>query len=584
MPSARGFARHRVMAYSSRARTVLYLATACQFGAALLVIAQAWVLADVVAGVFLQDERLENVRPAVFLLLGLVLARGALVWAGEVIAQCAASELKGRLRTDLARHMLALGPAFTQGERSGELVNVSLQAVEDLDEYVTVYQPLRALAVVVPLAVALVVLAIDPLTVLVLMVTGPMLVLLLAVIGSRTRESAQRRFAEMSWMTASFLDMLQGLATLKLFGRSREQVRTVRAVSQRFGNTTMEVLKTAFETSLVLELSGTIAVALVAVEVSFRLVAGDLAFQQALAVLIITPEFFAPLRQLAARYHAGAAGQAASERILAVLDTPAAAPRATDEEPRDALPASGDLRLEHVSFAYPGAERMVLDDVTLTIPRGRTVALVGETGSGKTTLVNLLLRFFEPDTGQITVGGVPLRLLDVAAWRSQVAWVPQRPHLFSGTIAQNIALARPDASQAEIVAAAEAAGLAELLRRLPAGLDAMIGERGARLSGGERQRLAIARAFLKDAPFLVLDEVTSHLDAASEAAIQDSLQRLCAGRTVLVIAHRLGLAYEADGVVVLQDGRVVQSGGHESLIGRDGAYRRLVLDYEGGAP
>jgi ABC-type multidrug transport system fused ATPase/permease subunit len=235
-----------------------------------------------------------------------------------------------------------------------------------------------------------------------------------------------------------------------------------------------------------------------------------------------------------------------------------------------------------VSFTYPGAQRRVLDDVTIDIPRGQTVAVVGETGAGKTTLASLLLRFFEPDTGKISVSGAPLGTLDVAWWRTQIAWVPQRPHLFTGTIAQNIALARPDASGEEIVAAAKAAGLDDLLQRLPAGLATPVGERGARLSGGERQRVAIARAFLKDAPILVLDEVTSQLDVESEAIIRRSIERLRAGRTVLLIAHRLSLAYGADQVVVIDDGRVVEAGSHDALIVRNSAYRALVADYDGG--
>jgi ATP-binding cassette subfamily C protein CydD len=362
-----------------------------------------------------------------------------------------------------------------------------------------------------------------------------------------------------------------------MFGRSREQVENIREVGRHYGNTTMEVLRTAFETSLVLELSSTIATALVAVEVSLRLIAGDLPFDNALALLIITPEFFLPLRQLATRYHAGSTGRAAGERIFGILDRPAVVslPGATVWS----VPA-GDLRLERVSFAYEGA-RPALYDVSIDIPRGRTVALVGETGSGKTTVANLLLRFFEPDRGRITIDGLPLGSWDVASWRSQVAWVPQRPTCLWHGRGEH-----PPGPPGRQPRRGAGRGGDSAPRRPPGsaacGLDTVIGERGMRLSGGEQQRVAIARALLKDAPILILDEATSHLDAESEALIRRAVSRLTAGRSVLLIAHRLSLAHEADSVVVLQDGRVIGAGDHQSLLANNLPYRRLVLDYESG--
>ena len=310
-------------------------------------------------------------------------------------------------------------------------------------------------------------------------------------------------------MSAFFLDILRGLETLKAFGRSREQIDNIREISQRYGNTTMEVLRTAFQTSLVLEWGGTIATALVAVEVSLRLMNGSLPFNRAFAVLIITPEFFLPLRQLAIKYHAGTAGKAAAERIFTILD---ALPKRTKSQVvRSLPPTSMDIRFERVSFAYADGDRPALQDCSFRITDQSTFALVGPTGAGKTTVASLLLRFIEQDAGSITVGGVPLEEIDLAVWRSQVAWVPQNPHLFHGSIAENIRLARPEASAAEMIAAAKAATLDDYIQSLPQGYETPVGEEGARLSGGQRQRLAIARAFLKDAPLLILDEATSQL-------------------------------------------------------------------------
>jgi len=570
----------RLLSYNQRARTLLYLTVAAGCVSAALVVALAWLLADVVGRVFLDGESLPDVAPMLAAMAALVVARGMIVGCGDLLAQRSASRLKGSLRADLTRHIRTLGPSFTRSQRSGELVNAAARGVEDLDEYVTLYQPLRFLVVLVPVLVALVIFVIDPFTVLILLITGPLVVLFLALIGSRARAVTERRFLELGWLSASFLDLLQGLATLKMFGRSREQIETIRDVSRQYGNTTMEVLRTAFETAFVLEMSTTIATALVAVEIGLRLVGGGIPYSQALTVLILTPEFFSPWRQLSLRYHAGTAGKAAADRIFAVLDT--APPEAQRPVVAGTLPpGNADIRFEHVNCSYDNGRRPALNDFSLRIPEGQTVALVGETGAGKSTVANLLLRFIEPDSGTISTGGVPINSLGPAAWRLQVGWVPQHPHLFYGSVADNIRLVRPDATDREVAAAA-AASAGGFIAGLPRGYETQVGENGARLSGGERQRIAIARAFLKDAPLLILDEATSHLDSETEAMVQDALARLMRGRTVLIIAHRLKLAYSADRIVVLERGRAVENGTHAALLSNGGPYRELVTADEGG--
>jgi ATP-binding cassette subfamily C protein CydD len=438
--------------------------------------------------------------------------------------------------------------------------------------------------------VTLAFLAIDPLSALVVIVTGPVLVLLLVLIGGRAKELTERRFQEMGWSSAYFLDMLQGLPTLKMFGWSREQVDNIREISRRYGSAALDVLRAAFETAFVLELSATIATALVAVETGLRLAHGSMPFERALAVLLITPDFFLPLRQLSLRYHAGAAGLAAAERIFAILDTPispAGSPR-SDGQNGHRAPVSrsgarrGDIRFDGVWASYEGGGRPALQDVSFLIPDGATTALVGATGAGKSTVASLVLRFTEPDKGAIFAGGVELAAMHREAWLRKVAWVPQQPHLFTGTIADNIRLARPGASDAAVIAAAEDATADAFIRRLPQGYETQIGERGARLSGGERQRLAVARAFLKDAPFFVLDEPSSHLDAESEVLLRDAIERLRHARTVIVIAHRLELVASADQVVVLDQGRVVETGSHDRLLSTCLTYQAVMGAYESG--
>ncbi len=573
----------RLLRHNRSARVLLYLAVAFGFLAAVCVVAQIYLLSEVVDRIFQKQQTLAEIGTLLALLLALAFLRALMIGSSDVLAQHAASRLKGGLREQLTRHFFTLGPAYTQGERSGELVNAAVEGVEVLDEYITVYQPARLLARLVPFLMLLVVFVLDPLTTLVLLFTGPVLVLLLALIGSSVKDITQRRFQELSWMSAFFLDMLQGLATLKMFGRSREQIDNIRAISARYGSTTLEVLRVAFQTGLVLEWGSTIATALVAVQISLRLMSGNLPFDRALAVLIITPEFFLPLRQFALKYHAGTAGKAAADRIFAILDTPIKQARAQATRSARSLPARSDIRFDHVSFAYDAGQRPALQDFSLHIPHGQTIALVGATGAGKSTAAQLLLRFIEPDRGSITIDGVPLDEIDRSAWRARVAWVPQQPHLFHGTIADNIRLARSDASEADVISAAQAAHAHDFIRQLPQGYATPIGERGARLSGGQQQRLAIARAFLKDAPFLILDEATSHLDSVSEAAIQDALTRLMRGRTVLIIAHRLKLVYAADRVAVLDRGRVIEVGDPRALLTQGGPYQQIVASYEGAA-
>ena len=571
----------RLLQYHRAARLLLYAGVAAGFFAAVCVVAQAYVLSDVVDRVFQKKQALADVTASLGVLLMLAFLRAFIIWLSDVLAQRSASALKGDLRQKLTQQIFALGPAYTQGESSGELVNVTVEGVEVLDEYITVYQPARLLAMLVPAFVLIVIFLLDPPTTLILLFTGSILVLLLAFIGGRTKEITEKRFLELSWMSAFFLDMLQGLATLKMFGRSREQIENIRDISRHYGSTTMEVLRVAFQTGLVLEWGGTVATALVAVQISLRLMAGLLPFNRALAVLIITPEFFLPLRQLALKYHTGTAGKAAADRIFAILDTPIKQTRT--QSTRSAVPARSDIRFDRVSFAYDAGQRPALQDFSLHIPHGQTIALVGATGAGKSTAAQLLLRFIEPDRGAITIDGVPLNEIDLGAWRAHVAWVPQQPHLFHGTIADNLRLARTDASEADVIAAAQAAHAHEFITQLPQGYATLMGERGARLSGGQQQRLAIARAFLKDAPFLILDEATSHLDSTSEAAIQDALTRLMQGRTVLIIAHRLKLVYAADRVAVLDRGRVIEVGDPRALLTQGGQYQQIVASYEGAA-
>ena len=455
---------------------------------------------------------------------------------------------------------------------------------------------------VVPVLVLAVVLVLDPPSVVVLLFTGPLLLLLLVVIGGRTRAVSERRFLEMRVLSAFFLDLLRGLPTLRLFGRSREQVETLRRISGRYGDATMDVLRTAFQTSLVLEWGATIAIALVAVEVGLRLLEDGIAFDRALAVLLIAPEFFLPLRLLAVRFHLGTAGKAAMARAFEILDAPVSpsAPAHARHGGRlvracGRVDAHDPARVRRGGRAAGGAGRPTrapLRGSGLPIPGPGTAGPHGREprdrppGAPWRSSVPAGRASPRPPAwccgsrnrppGGSTLDGRPLADRSISDWRASLAWVPQRPHLFSGSVADNIRLARPHAADAAVRAAARAANAEDFIERLPQGYETAVGEGGARLSGGQRQRIAIARAFLRDAPLLVLDEPTSYQDEASEAAIAEAIDRLTAGRTVLVIAHRLRLAERAERVVVLEAGRVVEEGPATELRARRGPYARLV--------
>lgn len=576
-----------------RARQAFYLALGAGWFAGALFAIQAVLVSLVIERVFLHQQGWQDVLGLLLVAFGLLVLRSGLLWGESVLAQRSASRIKAALRQQISRRLFALGPVYLVGERAGELVNTSTEGVELLDAYLTEYLPRRYLAFLLTGFVFLLVLALDPLTSLVLIFAGPMLILMLALIGGRARALTERRFLELSWMSAFFLDVLQGLATLKAFGRSKEQAENIQEISQRYGSTTMDVLATAFQSSLVMEWAATAATAMVALEVSLRLMDGGLAFSRALAVLLLTPEFFLPLRQMAIRYHAGTAGKAAAERIFGILGAPAPADvhvelaRSPAELPAPVM-QSVSLRFADVSLFYPGAARPALDHLSLDIPAGSALALVGPSGAGKSTLANLLLRFIEPTSGEILANGRSLASIDLAAWRARLTWVPQKPHLFQGNAADNIRLGSPQAGMDEVIAAAEAANADEFIRRLPYGYNTQIGEGGARLSGGQRQRIAIARAFLKKIetsetpPVLVLDEATAYLDEANEVMVSQALERLRQGRTVLIISHRFKLAESADQIAVLDQGRLVELGDHGSLLAKGGLYARLYHQAQHG--
>jgi ATP-binding cassette subfamily C protein CydD len=483
---------------------------------ALLIVAQAELLARTIAD--------RNVAWIPWLAVA-VGARAVAGWAAGQVSRQAAVAAKEKLRRALARRA-----AGSDAGVFGTLLGRGLDAV---DPYLGGYVPQLAAATIVPVVVLLRLGFADPLSAVTVLVTLPLVPIFGALVGMRTRDVTRRQWAHLQHLGGHFRDVLAGLSTLRVFRRTEHQAGVIREMADEHRKATMSALRVAFLSGFVIELVCALSVALVAVPVGLRLLDGSLGLTTALVVLLLTPEAFLPLRALGTRFHAGAEGLAVAEQAYEILDRPA------DAVGGDRLVEAGEIRLEDVTVRFEG--RATLDQVSLTIRPGERVAIVGPSGAGKSTLLHLLLGFVRPDSGRVLVNGVDLAELDLQAWRRQLAWVPQRPHLFAGSVEENIRLG----SGGDVRSAARAAAAEEFLGRQP-----------EELSAGQRQRVALARAFLRDAPVVLLDEPTARLDLHSEALIVEAVQRLLAGRTAVMVAHRPAMLAAADRVIRLRDGRV----------------------------
>ncbi len=559
----------RLMREGRRARGALYGSIALGLVSAWVIIGQAVLLAKLVNSISFRHITLTPLLHWIVALGGLFLLRAGFTLGAELLASRASLAIKTGLRATMLEKLLARGPTWEAA--SAEVATTMLDGVETLEPYFSRYLPQMYLCVAVPLAILALVFPLDWISGLVLLVAGPLIPLFMVLVGYRAEAINQRQWEKLLQLGTHFLDVLQGLTTLKLFGRARDEISIIARISDDYRLTTMEGLRIAFLTSAVLEFFASLAIALVAVLFGARLIHGHFAFYPAFLVLLLAPEFFVPLRGLSVHYHARMSAIASAKQIFDLLDAPAL-PRGTVAL---STAENFDIICENLSYSYGG--RAVVEDFTARFPAGRITVIVGASGAGKTTLSRLLLGFLAPTCGRILVNGQNLADVVPESWWQALAWVAQLPRLFHGSIEDNLALGLDAPDFARLRGAAVRAHAYNFIESQPGKFSADVGEGGSKLSGGEIQRVALARAYARNAKLLILDEATAHLDSGTASDILDAIFTLPEGSTVIIIAHRLAIAERADQILVMEGGRLIQSGTHESLMAVPGAYRSLVV-------
>ncbi|MBB3228257.1 ATP-binding cassette subfamily C protein CydD [Luteibacter sp. Sphag1AF] len=557
-------------------RSLLTRGIAAGTAHALLVCAGAWLIAHVLAQAIFADRALATLWPELVALVVTGALRAWLVVVQRAVQFDAGARIVEQVHHELDASLKARGPKWAAQQASGDVVTRLVDGVDALAPYYSGYLPQMYLSLIIPAVVLVCILTAEPWSALVLLGCTPLLPVFMILAGKAAAAASERRWMRLRRLGARFMDALSGLTTLRLYGAAEREQQVLAATGDAYRRDTMGVLRIAFLSALVLEFFATVSIAVIAVLIGFRLLGGKLAFEPGMFVLLLAPEFFAPLRALGTQRHQRMEAVAAAEGVLEVLggsgDDNLIQPHTGTHVPGRQAPA---ILFDEVTFAHD-AGRDVLDHVSLHIPAGSRLTLVGESGSGKSTLLNLLMGFVSPQRGRVLIDGIDMADLDMSAWRDRISWVSQRPYVFHGSVRDNLMIARPDADELSLRRAIQFASLETVIAGLPDGMATLLGEHGTGLSGGQFQRLALARAWLRNAPVLLLDEPTQHLDAATARSIDEALETFATGRTVIRVAHRLDAIADDEMVAVMSHGRIVEYGVAAHLRTQAGFFSSLV--------
>lgn len=576
--------QQRLKHWKLHAGNWLQIAVGLSMCAGLAIIFQAWLLANIITDVIFQEQTLEhkNIQWLLTLLLLTFLIRSILAWAAEQAAFNAAAKVKTHLRNQLYQHIQKLGPSWLTNERSGDVVNSLSDGIEGLEAYYARYLPAMSVISLLPLTILVFVFAHDWLAALIMLLTAPLIPIFMILIGKGTEKRNQQQWKTLARMSAHFLDVIQGLTTLKLFNASRQEANMIARISNEYKERTMSVLRIAFLSSFMLEFLASVSIALVAVSIGFRLFWGEIDFYYGFFVLLLAPEFYLPLRNLGTQYHARMEAIGAADRIIDILDTPIPNQPITSNKQFISNIKQTDIVITDLSYRYPD-QRQALDHINLTIKAGESIAIIGESGAGKTTLTHLMMGFLPIQQGNISLRQAAeeytLTAIPIEYWRQQIAWLPQRPQIFPSNVAENIALGDDTINESllgNIQQAAKKAYIHDFIETLPNGYQTLIGEGGHGLSGGQKQRIALARVFLKQAPIVFLDEATANLDRHSETLIEKSLQTLRQESTLIMVAHRLQTIQQANHIVIMKNGKITATGTHNALSQHNLDYKAML--------
>ena len=535
----------------------------------LSIVGQAWFFGTLINNfIFLEHTLADEINTIIYLGIAIIV-RLLAHYIQESVANRLGSAVKASFREHALEHMFKLG--VQHKERHGDVIHLLTDGLEQVDAYVARYIPQILYAIMIPLIMGIAIVDALPIIGIILIVTVPLIPFFMILIGKQADRLNKEQWERMSFLSGHFLDVLQGITTLKLFGRAKDQIKVIGRLSEEFKDSTLKVLRVAFLSALVLELVSTISTALIAVYLGLTLLDGEIAFFPAFFILLLAPEFYTPFRQLGAAFHTGMAGKTS---ILKYEDF-------MNREP--SLPVGGAAKLDgsveqieikDLTFTYKNSDNGVRN-ITLEAKRNAPIMLVGESGAGKSTIAHIVGGFLQAPRGTVTVDGHDVCDLDIDWWRQQITYVSQHPHIMKGTLREVLSFGM-DVSDKEILDACKEVQLLDVISRHADGLDAVIGEGGLGLSGGERQRVALARAFLRKGQVLILDEVTAHLDVKTESIISTAIERLMKDKIVIIIGHRLQTMHWASKLYVLKQGVIIQQGSYEELVAVDGYFKDLV--------